>query len=675
MRELSWGRDRISIPDGWTIETSPRYPLRGHQMGYRPKTNSYDGWNLAMWERYIRDLVAFGMNAIELIPPRSDDATDSPHFPAPPMKMMADVARAAASYGLEIWVWYPALDENYEDPSQVNAAIREWTEVLSQLPRVDAIFVPGGDPGHTRPRVLFPFLEKQAAALRAIHPNLQIFVGPHQFSPEWMDEMVAETQRQPAWLAGIGFGPGGRMPLRELKQRLPAQFKVRRYPDITHSRLAQYPVPDWDAALALTAAREPINPRPRDMALIHDHLADAAMGFIAYSEGCNDDVNKIVWLAKGWNPEEPVEETLRQYGRYFFGDRLGPDVGLAMLDLEANWRGPLAVNGRVAQTLVKLQALEREAEPQHLLNWRFQMALYRAYSDAYTQKRLIEEKARENEAVARLSESRRLGSQAAMAQADEILRKPTASLHGPLRARIGELAEALYQSIRMQTSVSKYRAIGTMRGATLDTVDVLLAGDGYWRKKIAEWQTLSDEQLRLKAIDEALNRTNPGLGGHYDDLGDPFNQPHLVRSVTYDKDPGYLSGGVFLDVHGPDSSGSPVAALPPSVWTQAETLNGNPLKMRYEALSREASYRVRVVYGVYVGAPGTPAAKLKLEAEGILVHDYLDRPARGQALEFPIPAEATADGTLELTFRADMRIRGPGRGLAVAEVWLIRAAP
>ena len=35
-----------------------------------------------MWESYIRDLAVFGANAIELIPPRSDDAADSPHFPA-----------------------------------------------------------------------------------------------------------------------------------------------------------------------------------------------------------------------------------------------------------------------------------------------------------------------------------------------------------------------------------------------------------------------------------------------------------------------------------------------------------------------------------------------------------------------------------------------------------------
>ena len=77
-----------------TSTTAPEYPLRGHQLGYRPKTNSYDAWDLAQWEQYIRDLAVFGTNAIELIPPRSDDDADSPHFPLPPMEMMVGMSRA-----------------------------------------------------------------------------------------------------------------------------------------------------------------------------------------------------------------------------------------------------------------------------------------------------------------------------------------------------------------------------------------------------------------------------------------------------------------------------------------------------------------------------------------------------------------------------------------------------
>jgi len=57
---LEMSRDRVSVSGDIKIATAPRYPLRGHQIGYRPKTNSYDAWTLAMWEQYYRDMIVFG---------------------------------------------------------------------------------------------------------------------------------------------------------------------------------------------------------------------------------------------------------------------------------------------------------------------------------------------------------------------------------------------------------------------------------------------------------------------------------------------------------------------------------------------------------------------------------------------------------------------------------------
>jgi hypothetical protein len=80
LRHLRMERQILEVADDLQISTAPRYPLRGHQLGYRPKVNAYDGWTPAQFEQYIRDLVVFGTNAVELIPPRSDDNDDSPHF-------------------------------------------------------------------------------------------------------------------------------------------------------------------------------------------------------------------------------------------------------------------------------------------------------------------------------------------------------------------------------------------------------------------------------------------------------------------------------------------------------------------------------------------------------------------------------------------------------------------
>ena len=70
-------RNAVVLPDVLLAKgpvcTAPHYPLRGHQIGYRPKTNSYVGWTVAEWEQYLRELAMFGANAVEVIPPVSDN--------------------------------------------------------------------------------------------------------------------------------------------------------------------------------------------------------------------------------------------------------------------------------------------------------------------------------------------------------------------------------------------------------------------------------------------------------------------------------------------------------------------------------------------------------------------------------------------------------------------------
>jgi hypothetical protein len=334
LRSLRMLRGSVRLAADLHVSTEPLYPLRGHQLGYRPKTNSYDGWTLAMWEQYIRDLVVFGTNAIELIPPRSDDDADSPHFPAPPIETMVGMSRLADEYDLDVWIWYPALDEDYSDLATVELAVGEWEAVFRQLPRIDAVFVPGGDPGHTHPRHLTPLLERQAEALRRHHPEAGMWVAPQGFSQEWLDEFLQHLIREePAWLTGVVFGPQTRIGLSELRAVVPQRYPIRHYPDITHTRHCQYPVPDWDVAFALTEGREPINPRPVDQARIFRLTQPQTVGFITSSEGCNDDVNKIVWSALGWDPDSDLVEVLREYSRYFVGDEYGDPFAQGLLEL------------------------------------------------------------------------------------------------------------------------------------------------------------------------------------------------------------------------------------------------------------------------------------------------------------------------------------------------------
>ena len=166
--------------------------------------------------------------------------------------------------------------------------------------------MPGGDPGHTQPKVLMALLEKQTQNLHRYHPKAQMWVSPQGFNQAWLEEFLDILKReQPAWLSGVVFGPQVRISLPRLRELVPAKYPIRHYPDITHSRQCQYPVPDWDVAYALTEARECINPRPEAEAIIFRKTQPYTIGFLTYSEGCNDDVNKVVWSGLGWDPEAP----------------------------------------------------------------------------------------------------------------------------------------------------------------------------------------------------------------------------------------------------------------------------------------------------------------------------------------------------------------------------------
>jgi len=673
LREMHAHKGSLDVADDLNLVTAPRYPLRGHQLGYRPKSNTYDAWDLPAWEQYFRDLAVFGCNAVELIPPRSDDAADSPHFPRPQLEMMQGMSRLADQYGLDAWIWYPALDKDYADDATVEAAVAEWGKVFAALPRVDAVFVPGGDPGHTRPDLLLRLLERQTTNLHRYHPRAGMWVSPQGFTQEWFDQFISTLQKdQPRWLTGVVCGPQVRLSPAKLRQVIPAQYAIRSYPDITHSRQCQYPVPDWDTAFAVTEGRECINPRPLGEALICRQTSPPTVGFITYSEGSNDDVNKMVWSALGWEPEASVTNILRQYCRYLVDDHSANELAEGLLGLERDWQGPLAANLGVADTFARFRAIEHAASPAMLRNWRFQQPLLRAYYDAYIQKRLAHERRLEDEATAVLAAAPRLGATEAMAASRRILNRVLAEPVEPgARLRIYQLAEALFQSIGMQLSVSLYQAIDVDRGASLDTLDFPLNNRLWLEAKFDEIAALPLESARLVRIQSLVEWTNAGPGGFYDDLGNPVLQPHLVRGPGPEEDPGCFAStrSDFEEEPYVQRPGEPLGSSRRYSWLDhVESLYDQPIRMSYEGLDPTARYRVRVVYG-----GDEPEKKIRLVAnDQIVIHPYRERPWPIEPLEFPVSAAATRGGRLDLAWYGEPGKGGNGRSCQLSEVWLIK---
>jgi hypothetical protein len=145
--------------------------------------------------------------------------------------------------------------------------------------------------------------------------------------------------------------------------------------------------------------------------------------------------------------------------------------------------------------------MEREATPQEKLNWRFQLTLYRAYYDAYTRRRLIHEAELEEQAMDVLRTAGRIGALSALERAEAILDRADGLYAAPdWRARTFELAEALFQSIRMQMSVPRYAARSIRRGGNLDLIDVPLNDRVELRRRFAAIRGLDSEEERLREI-------------------------------------------------------------------------------------------------------------------------------------------------------------------------------
>lgn len=677
LRRLRWGEGSIRLKAPLDVITAPYSTIRGHQLGYRPKNNAFDAWDTAQFDRYIRELALFGANSIEILPPRTDDHPTGPLMKVEPLEMMVRLGEIIDSYGLDTWIWYPNMGEDYSDPETIRAELEERERIFRELPHIHALFVPGSDPGKLEPDPLFAWLEQVAKLLQRYHPKAKIWVSPQIMrydSASWMEAFYRQVKAEPEWLGGIVFGPHVDVPLPELRTLIPGKYPIRRYEDITHNYQCQYPVADWDLPFALTLGRESCNPRPNAQKHIHNLLAPYAAGNIGYSEGINDDLNKFVWCDQDWDPETPVAETLGDYARWFIDSERAVSITEGLFDLEENWVGPLAENEKVEKTLQKWQRIEREAPARVHGNYRFQMHLLRAYYDVCIKRRLHYEAELEQAARDALRQASHAGSLAAAERAEAILaqaeEKPIARFY---RERCEKLADELFRSIGYQLTVSRHFARSQGRGAFLDTIDAPLNDIRWLRTQLAIVREADDEEQRLALIDRALNRTNPGPGGFYDHLGSYRGFRRIDPGAGWRNDPGYLnSPRIAHAMHLlsiPEARQRELGGIPLAWIAHANALLDTPIVVRYETLDPAVPYIVKVVYIGETSGKTPRDCWVRLTAnDGFVLDDEVAVKAGGVTVrECKVPVEAIRGGKLKLTF---IRTRGFKR-LNVAEVWLL----
>ncbi len=651
LRTMKMTTGGLTLDPKTRVVTSPAYPIRGHQLGYRDRANSWDAWDVPKFERYIRELAIFGANCVENIPFQDD--SPGPLMTVPRAEMNVRMSEICQRYDQDYWLWVPA-EFDLTDSVKRAKALEENEALYQACPRLDAVFVPGGDPGENHPELVIPFMKDLSVRLAKSHPKAKVWFSLQGFKGERIEYVYRYLdEEKPDWFGGIVCGPSSPS-IASTRKRLDPRYPIRHYPDLTHNVRAQYPIPWWDPALANTLGRESINPRPMQFAEIHNALAPFTVGFLSYSDGVHDDVNKVVWNGLAWDPETPVREILIEYSRFFFSSEIAESAADGILALEKNWIGSLRDNGGVEATLAFWEELEARS-PQLEKNWRWQMCLVRAVYDAYTRQRLIAESALEDEANLALAGAPERGAQEAMDRALTILQRTKTDPVAPrLRQRIDALCEALFRSIGLQTSESKYQASGAERGCILDFADHPLNSRWWLEDEFAAIRKLPSEPEKLARLDLLRTWEHPGPGSFYDDVGNIAKSPHVLKGD--------------LTTLGLSISRPPI---PEVLWWKEgvsrerpawmDVMNW-PLAMRYNSLDPSADYVIRT----------TGLGTCLLSIDGERVEPYLDNKGIGEFKEFHVPKRHLADGELNLTFERPVENVNWRYQSRLSELWLLK---
>ncbi len=641
LRTAELAKNKIIFNKTNEIATSPAYPVRGHQLGYRNTANSWDAWTPVQFEKYIRELALFGTNCIENIP--FQDGPLGPNMKIPRDVMNTKMSEICNNYGLDYWVWTPA-DVDLADEAKFKAEVQKHADFYKNCPRIDGVFFPGGDPGSNHPRFVMPFLKEVAAALKKYHPNAGLWISLQGFNDEQVDYFYEYLGKyDPDWLKGVVSGPSS-PDLAATRFRLPKKYLHRHYPDLTHTVRCQYPTENWDQAFALTEGREVCNPQPYYYAKIHNRFAPFTDGFLSYSDGVHDDVNKVVWSQMAWNPEKDVRQVMVEYSRLFFGSNVAEAGADGILALERNWVGPVEENGGIETTFAFWQNLESK-HPELKSNWRWQQLVMRSYYDTYTKRRKIYEQNLEKEANTILEISDNIGSEKAMEEALKTVNKADKEpIATELRQKIVDYCEALFQSIGMQTSVPKYNASGAERGAILDFIDYPLNNRWWLADEFDKIRKMPTEKEKLARLEIIRLWENPGQGSYYDNVSD-LSKGTRVKTRTEDAtDVAWWDNGM-------------------SRKRLSTQLFQNFPKLEYPDLDPNGRYTIRI--------SGFGDALLRVDGQRIEPTVY--NKGLEEFKEFQINQKYVSDGKIEVTFdqpeESHLNWRQQSK---VCDIWLLK---
>lgn len=506
LRKTVYKDNTITIIEDISGDYSPYMQIRGHQLGWRTTANSYEAWTADEYYQYIKELMFFGCNIFEHVACKDKPERNRLMKYSSSVEFINECNKKTRELDIDVSYWCPHGDK------EIDESICERAEFFSEIEDAQVYFPPGSDPGDFEAEESLHRTIEIAKAIRKYHPDIKVF--PSAQSPDgfgkWGDIFIREMEKLPKEIDGIITGPNCAMPLHELRKRLPLQYPVRLYPDITHNVRCEYPVhfdrDDWHYALTSTLSREAINPRPTEYRTIHRLTKQYITGSVSYSEGISDDINKFVWSNLDYFPDAGITETLEDYARLFF---YGADTKKAVngiLGLEKNWEGDPAENPHIETTLGFFEAMLCE-NPELNENARFLMCLFRAKCDMLVKSRRVTE-------LELIKKAKYFIKNHRFADAENILKTPLDEKYNILREEISEIGKKLFEKVGLQLDIENYCANGWERGATLETIDNPVSDRLYLLNRLEYIKTLNDNEKSVFA-EKLLNYRKTKQGEYY----------------------------------------------------------------------------------------------------------------------------------------------------------------
>ncbi len=654
LRKAKFTSDGVIITEDIEGTFKPQKQIIGHQVGYRTTPNTYDAWDYNQYFDYYLDMMAFGTNTCEHNTTKFGKKEMNPLMRYTQEEFVVEASRLADTVDLDVSLWHANDDNETEEE-----ALRIREDIYSKIPRINAVFPPGGDPGEMYADAFVERCRKISDLLKRIHPEAQMHPSaqaPHKYR-DWGEVFVKEMAKMPSEIDTVIMGPNHAYPMHELRKKVPEKYPLRFYPDITHNLRCEYPVnfleDDWHFALASTLSRESVNPRPTELRTLHRIFAPYTIGSVSYSEGVHDDVNKMIWSALEWDKDANIRDVLLDYSRYFMNEADENIIADTIFLLEKSWQGDPVENPCIDFAYNNLCELKSKHENLSE-NWRFMLLYFRACCDKVVKLRRVFEQQLCKKALNHL----KCGS---IEKALEILNTPFDETYIALRNELDVLGKKLFDLIGIQLDVEHYYADSWERGATLDTIDNSVSDRAYLKEKLTYALTLN-ETSKTSYITRLINRNKTDTDEIYYSVA-----LHGLNTLGIKQD-----GEVYMDIQGD----RPYTKETPIPMSMTKLYDNYTLKAKFGGFKPETDYTLTIVYKSDASAD----AKHRITANSHIIYEGAQFGGEKNPQfdkEFLVPGFESAaynlksdifvNGTLEL------EISEPDIGFKFCEMWIKKA--